>query len=417
MHFVFIVGSYYPNYSAVGKCAGNVAEELAKDHKVTVICSKNHLNQKEEEVYNRHGIVRIMTKEKETRLKLEKNIEKTEGLSKRAENFKFKFYKVSRILKLIFSKTSIRKELVQGYIEALTNINEPIDVVIPVSMPFESVVAAIQYKENYNETVKVIPYLFDQFVENENLHRFRFNKALKRKIHVKLEQDIIKRADSILILKQLKNYYRKYHKQHMEKVYIVEHPLLKEPNIALESSQDKMRFIYAGSFYKTIRNPDYMLSLFNKSLDLLDGELNLYTFGDCSRIIKKYTLKNKRIKDYGKVSNRKVAEELHKNSFLVAVGNSDNKQVPSKIFEYLSYGKPIIYFYSNSHDINLEVLKKYKLAICIDQRETYIDSNFNKLIQFCKENINEKLTYEKVAEIFKDARPKYTANIIRNIIK
>ena len=416
LHIVFIVGSYYPNYSAVGKCAGNVAEELSKYHKITVICSKNHLNQNEEEIYNSQRIIRIMTKEKKTRFKLEDNIQNTIGFKRRVNEFRYKLYKVSRILKTIISKTSIKKELVQSYLEALNNINEPVDAIIPVSMPFESVVAAVQYKTTYNKKVRVIPYLFDQFVDNENLHRFKFNKDLKKKGHIELENNAIKKADAILILKQLKNYYLEQHKNHMEKVYVVEHPLLRKPNTSSDSFQNKMLFIYAGSFYKTIRNPEYMLNLFNNALDNLDGTLSLYSFGNCNEIINKYTSKNKRIINYGKVPTEKVYEELYKNNFLVAVGNNDNKQVPSKIFEYLSYGKPIIYFYSNSQDINLDVLKKYNLAFCIDQRNSCIESNLSELIRFCKDNVNEQLIFEEVAEIFKDATPEYTVDIIESII-
>ena len=58
MHIVFIVGSYYPNYSAVGKCVGNVADVLAKENKVTVICEKSTLDQQDKEIYNNQTILR-----------------------------------------------------------------------------------------------------------------------------------------------------------------------------------------------------------------------------------------------------------------------------------------------------------------------------------------------------------------------
>ncbi|WP_300350064.1 hypothetical protein [Clostridium sp.] len=72
MHIVFIVGSYYPNYSAVGKCVDNVAEKLSKKHKVTVICEKNDLNQLSKEQFNNQNILRTITTEKVNRLKIEK---------------------------------------------------------------------------------------------------------------------------------------------------------------------------------------------------------------------------------------------------------------------------------------------------------------------------------------------------------
>jgi len=49
---------------------------------------------------------------------------------------------------------------------------------------------------------------------------------------------------------------------------------------------------------------------------------------------------------------------------LIAVGNNDCNQVPSKIFEYMSFGKPIVYFYSDD-DVNVKILKKYPIALCL----------------------------------------------------
>ena len=48
-NIVIIVGSYFPNYSAVGKCMGNIADVLAQKNSVTVICEQNILTQKQTE--------------------------------------------------------------------------------------------------------------------------------------------------------------------------------------------------------------------------------------------------------------------------------------------------------------------------------------------------------------------------------
>lgn len=417
MHVVFIVGNYYPNFSAVGKCVGNVADELSQTHKVTVLCLKSHPDQRDDEVYNNQKILRVVTKESEKRLTIEHRIRNSTKIIKGIYQLIYNLYKMNRIVITVLSRTSTKKELIESYLRGLISINESIDAIIPSSMPFESVVAACEYKAKYDNQIKVIPYLFDQFVENANLHRFNFNRRLKRKTHIKLERSVIKKSDHILILKQLNDYFLEQHKGYMKKFYVIEHPLLKNPNVTLDSYNGQMRFIYAGSFYKTIRNPKYMLNLFNDVLENLDGELTLYSFGNCKKIINKYTSKNKRIIDKGKVPTDEVYEELPKNNFLVAVGNKDNKQVPSKIFEYLSYGKPIIYFYSNNQDTNLAVLKKYRLSICIDQSNTCPNSNFNELVKFCKDNINKQLSFGEISAIFKDATPECTKDIIKRLIE
>ena len=44
-HIVFLLGNYYPYYSAVEKCLGNVIEELEKDNRVTVVSFNTKINQ------------------------------------------------------------------------------------------------------------------------------------------------------------------------------------------------------------------------------------------------------------------------------------------------------------------------------------------------------------------------------------
>ena len=416
LHIVFIVGSYYPNYSAVGKCVGNIADEISKDHKVTVICSKSYLEQHDKEIFNGQQILRVITKEKEVRYRLDDNVKSLKGFKKRIYEIYYKLYKVSRIIKTMLSNISIKKEMVAAYIKALNNINEPIDVVIPASMPFESVVAAIEFKKN-NPSIKVIPYLFDQFVENESLHRFKFNKYIKRHSNMKKEREIIQDSDTLLIMKQLEKYYQENYNQFIDKFNVVEHPLLRKSTSAKDEDILNLEFIYAGSFYKGIREPEYMIKTLDNVLDKLNATLNLYVFGNCDNIINEYTQKNKRIKNRGKVTTQEVYKELERNTFLIAVGNQDNKQVPSKIFEYLSFGKPIIYFYTNDQDMNLKVMNDYPLGLCIKQDYKFMENNIARIIEFCSKSTYEKLEFNEVEKLFPDATPKYTVKIIEKMIK
>ena len=48
-HIVVLVGSYYPNFSAVGICARNVVDELKKEADISVISQKTDINEKDEE--------------------------------------------------------------------------------------------------------------------------------------------------------------------------------------------------------------------------------------------------------------------------------------------------------------------------------------------------------------------------------
>ncbi|MFK2398020.1 hypothetical protein ACIXMQ_04790 [Bacteroides fragilis] len=61
-HIVVLVGSYYPNFSAVGICARNVVDELKKEADISVISQKTDINEKDEEEYDGYRIIRNSTK-------------------------------------------------------------------------------------------------------------------------------------------------------------------------------------------------------------------------------------------------------------------------------------------------------------------------------------------------------------------
>lgn len=298
------------------------------------------------------------------------------------------------------------------YVKSLNEIKEPINLIIPASMPFEGVVAASIFITRNKSKTKMIPYLFDQFVDNKLLHRFLINMRLKWKNHIRLEKSTLKNADSILIMKQLKEHFISNFEDYDKKFKVVEHPLLREyPGIFTKES-DNIKIVYAGSFYKSIRNPDYFLKVVERALIHLKGNLDLYSFGNCDKVINKYSSRNKSITNYGRVSTEKSYEAIMNANILVAVGNSDNSQIPSKLFEYLSFGKPIVYFYSNDTDVNLKILKEYTLSLCLKQDPVIFNENVNKFDKFCKNNLNSHVPFEEVERIYNNATPKYTADLI-----
>jgi hypothetical protein len=184
-HIVFIVGSYYPFFSAVGTCCYNLAEIFSKKYKVTVICLKNNNKQNNNEDYKKQHILRVSYKWWDLRIMITERINKNNGIIKNWYKLLLNGVRAKEFLQVIFSRASIRNNLVNSYLDALNNMEEPIDIIIPMCFPMEAVVAATYYKKKF-KFVKLIPYLFDSFVESRKLHRTRFNKIIKRKNNIKI---------------------------------------------------------------------------------------------------------------------------------------------------------------------------------------------------------------------------------------
>ena len=103
-----------------------------------------------------------------------------------------------------------------------------------------------------------------------------------------------------------------------------------------------------------------------------------------------------------------VAEDyIESAGILLSIGNDKSPMAPSKIYEYMATGKPIIHFYTWENDSCIEPLNKYGNALLISRDDKLIES---RLLAF----INEagRLPYKKVAQIFRRATPEYTVNLI-----
>lgn len=416
LNIVFIVGSYYPYYSAVGRCVGNIADELSRDHQVTIICQRNFTEQKDFEVHNNQRIIRVDTKENKLRNNLNRKIETKQGLSKKKYQLILNAYKFSRIIKTIFSSVTIRKELVNEYTRALNKIDETIDLIIPASMPFESVVASSRYIERENNKTKMVPYLFDQFVDSDTLHRTKFNRMIKRKRNLRLEEEELSKSYKVLAMHSLKKHFSQDLPEIMNVKYL-EHPLLlKFVDIkGIKSIGIKMSYI--GGLYKNYVMPDYLLQLYENS-NLNDSTLNFYIIGNCFDIVNRYadTLPE-RIINHGSVDKETANLMLVQSDILISIAENKGIQISSKIFEYMSSGKPVIHLYTVDNDVNLKVLNKYPLSLCLKQDLDILDKNVGLFDEFCRRHSNCRIPFEEVEKIYYDATPKYTADLIMDLIK
>ena len=413
-HLVFIVGSYYPNFSAVGSCVNNVVNSIKDKCKVTVICCISKDKQKLKLKHEGYNIIRIAPKYTEKRLKAEDNINNFTGIKNKINKAILMSLRGEKYLSAICSKSNIEKDIAEEYLKALREINEPIDAIIPACIPFEGVLAAVEYgKEN---KTKVIPYFFDPFADNTALHRTKKNLEKKLKNHLELEEYIIKNSQNVILMEHMKKHFFENFSKYKEKFIVMEHPTLINNKLRVEKDDsDAINITYAGAFNKGVREPDYLLKLISNCNNAI--KLNVFSVGNCEEIIGEYASKeNSNIIAHGGVDKSKATEALLKADVLVNVGNVVSNQTPSKIFEYIAMGKPLIHLYYNDTDAVNKILKKYPCALCIKQEEENIDKNIEKIIDFCKTNSELKIPFEEIKKIYPEALPETTGELILKLV-
>ena len=160
----------------------------------------------------------------------------------------------------------------------------------------------------------------------------------------------------------------------------------------IKPSKD-IKLIYAGRLYRKIRNPEFMLSVISKVNQI---NLDLYIMEhECDDIIIKYT--SDRIKMKG-AANRETYENMICNEYdiLVNIGNNCDNLSPSKMFELLSSGRPIVNFYYRK-DSQYVLIERYPLGLNIgrDDKDASI-----KLEKFCKDMKGKQLEFSEVEKLY-----------------
>lgn len=409
-HLVFVLGSYYPNSEAVGICARQVIEHLKDEYHVTVIAIRGGIEQDLKCTIDGVDIIRIETRERRLRLFLMAS-------TKRFHRILLFCLRAAGALKRLTSHVTIDRPLVESYIQALESLEGSTDVIIPLSFPFESVLAAIEFKRRRPITL-VCPYLFDNFVDSASLHVHPWIQKMKKGRHIALEKDVVNSADAVLAMHPLRAHIdRHFDLSKLEWVYFLEHPLLSPPlEVDNTPSASEVRLVYTGSLIRNVRDPKYLIELLHLLAPKQVLTIDFYVMGNLANSVETFT-DNRRLKitNHGAVNKEAAAFEIMTSQILINLGEARGKQISSKVFEYMATGKPIIHLACVDDDADGVILSKYPLALCLTQDSARIKANALKISNFIDLHKDSHVPYAEVAGLFPEALPATTADLMRDL--
>ena len=207
----------------------------------------------------------------------------------------------------------------------------------------------------------------------------------------------------------------------LNNVYELNFPLVRDMSIykpkEIKRQPGDIICLFAGNLFEIIRSPKYVLDLFSR---IKDKRIKLCIIGDASEeILDKYkngTLKGRLIR-IPMVSLYDSLGYMMSADILLNIGNSVVNMIPSKIFDYISTGKPIINTYKSKECPTLEYLNKYENAISIYEDNTTIDIKAREVEEFIVKNHGKIIPYEQIEKIYKDCTVDYVAEKFFNIVK
>lgn len=280
------------------------------------------------------------------------------------------------------------------------------DKLITVSIPFTCHIVGLNIKK-YNPDMLWVMDIGDPFyiLDATPVNNYK----MYRRLNYLIEKKIISCADIISVTTEaLAKIYRNVFPESNKKIYVIPPLISLSNNSDIENhvllNNDMIRFVFVGTLYKTIRSPNFLLQLFKRLLQTsLGDKLEIHFFGrnmDCINSFELYKdLFNEKIFTHGLVDHNIALQIMKEADFLINIGNTTSYQLPSKLVEYMSSGKPIINLIASSNDSSLPLIKDYPLHINIMDNDIIEESKVLLLENFIRNSLGKVVNPEKVKQI------------------
>lgn len=204
---------------------------------------------------------------------------------------------------------------------------------------------------------------------------------------------------------QLNYIYRKY----LSKMIVFHYPLVINRRNKVNKNND-IKIVFFGTIQDKYRNPMKILEFIQKINNKLDKKIDTYFYGySDSSTLEKFIKNDAHIKYCGVVSSECAYELMNDNVVLLNINNTLTNQIPSKLFDYISTGNPIINVVKNDNDISIKILEKYRTVF------NFYESGINDEMDFIRFIYNnERIPFVEIAEKYYYNTPKY---VVSNILK
>lgn len=292
---------------------------------------------------------------------------------------------------------SVRRDL-KKFVEA-----NHIECLIAITAPIDAVKEIAAIKNVKKIWYQLDPYSFNVYTKNKI-------KALKK------EKKILQNIDFSFVTKQIYNEYKNSELNiYLNKVQSVEFPNLVRKNRGekrTKSQKSEIACVYAGNFYKQIRNPEFLLKKFS---EIKNENIKLHLYGTgCEEEVDFWVKKsNGKIINHGRVSLSEVDNLIMNADILVSLNNLNANQMPSKIIEYISTGLPIVNVCKIDSCPTIAYIKKYPLAYNIIEGEGV---DVELLEAFITDNVGKTVDWNYISEIYCEFTPQAVVDEIEKIL-
>lgn len=279
---------------------------------------------------------------------------------------------------------------------------ENIDTLFSVCMPFYA--HRVAYKLIKKRNIRWYSFWVDPY-----LNKGVKISGLQRWCHRYAERRNLQHSSIVYALPEVFDNHE-LQKEFKDKIQTFEIPYITEREVSIKNRD----IVFAGLFYKGVREPEPMFDIVLMALPQLPKEIVFKFYVRNPDCYSEITAKSQsRMQFYGFVNRNELNSILSECYMLVNVGNMNPVQMPSKVVEYISFRKPILFFYCNKEDRSFRFFKDYPDVLPIfvngDKKESA-----KKLVAFLNEQ-HFVVSYDKLLEnsLYCKSTPQYIKTILK----
>jgi hypothetical protein len=406
VRILFVTFNYLPSGSAEANLLNNLTASMKKRHGCHIDILTTKCDPAQEDVEERDGlrIFRILSS-------------RAISLRKFADGFdmfKLASLYLEKLTDLICMRNPKRflvPSLIRNLYRGLKRFKlRDYDVFIPVCAYYETYAAVKKYVRKSGVKGRIVVYQIDPLTGNGSYRKESYDARLK------METDMAKTAASIVTTDIVKE-EKKCLKIDTKAVFPLEFPVVTDRTggaLRIADGDAEIKCVFAGYIHKKIRDPEYTFNLFSK---LVLPRIRLYILGSGEEdLVGRYnTAYPERFIQVGMVPLQQSLDYIRDADILVNIGNNAINFVPSKIFDYISTGKPIINFYKNGNCPTLKYCNRYENALLIYEGDD-VEHQIGRVEAFILKKLGREISYAQIEREFLPCTADYVADAFYKIL-
>ena len=275
----------------------------------------------------------------------------------------------------------------------------PYDAILSTMEPFYAAVTASMLPAK-----KRILYLMDPPIS--------FVRDIATPYRTRKMESVLAKHDLILTTPFVRDAFAQHgYQKYLHKFAAVGFPkITAEPASGTGPADGRIRLLFCGWLYSTIRSPGYFLDILSR----LDERFVVTFMGqECEKLTERFDIHTKaELITLPQQPYETALQAMAEADILINIGNSVPVHMPSKTLEYINTGKPFVNFYKLDDCPTLYYTKRYPLCMNMSEKDTDLDAAARRFIDFCVENKGKTVDRDYIEREYEDCTPQYIAQKI-----